>query len=92
MKFGIVNETGEILKKTKYPTASLRTTNNFVDSFIEKIQIQLSENPTINKVGIAIPGHIAYDRKSVIGSANIPEFVGIPLIETLETKVAALEG
>ncbi len=86
LKFGIVNEYGEILKKIKYATVNLRETGDFINAFVKKIGQNLKENPDISKVGIAVPGLISKDRKSTVFMANIPEFNNIPLISILEKK------
>lgn len=86
MKFGIVNKQGEILKKVKHLTNSFRESGDFIENFIDKVQMQLEENPTIKKVGIASPGHISYDRKTVVASGNLPELVNKPFIEKLEAR------
>lgn len=87
IKFGIVNQNGELLKKTKYPTLKLRESKNFIDSFVEKIEVQLKEASHVKKVGIALPGLISKDRKSTVFMANIPEFNNVSLISILEKKI-----
>lgn len=84
VKIGIVNKNGELLKKKKYPTASLQNKKDFIKTFVSIIGKTLKKNPQIRKVGIAVPGMISKDRLSTIFMANVPEFNNVPLIKILK--------
>lgn len=86
IKFGIVNQNGELQQKFKIPTNTLRENGNFIDEFTKTITQQLALHPSIQKVGIAVPGTISIDRKYTLEMANIPEFNNVPLIDLLEKE------
>ncbi|MDB4297129.1 ROK family protein [Flavobacteriaceae bacterium] len=86
IKFGVVNEKGDLLKKTKIPTLELRETGDFINEFVKSIGKQLKKHPHIKDVGIAVPGVISKDRMNTVFMQNIAEFNDVPLIPILEKE------
>ena len=84
VKIGIVSREGELLEKTKYPTAELLKGKGFIANFSAALKSHLDANKTITAVGIGIPGLLAKDRRSVIRTANIPSLSGVAIIDQLE--------
>lgn len=91
VKFGLVSSGGELLDKRKYATAELRADGNFVDNFIETIEIELKAHERVNKVGIGVPGMISKDRLSTIEMANLPELNGEHLIPRLRNAFPTIQ-
>lgn len=83
VKFGVVSEKGELLKKVKFPTKEVNKDGRFIENFTLHLKELLQEHPEITKVGIGIPGTISYDRKSTVELANIPSLNGVNFVDTL---------
>jgi glucokinase len=88
VKFGVVNEKGELSDKIKYPTADLISQGEFIVEFSNALseQLELHKDVGINKVGIGCPGLISKDRTTTLKLQNIPQLNGINIIEFLSKK------
>ena len=92
VKFGVVSNKGELLKKVKYPTAEVvAQTGKFMDGFIECIKIQLQENPGITKIGIGLPGLLSKDRTTTQILQNIPSLNNTNLMKVLGKAFPKIE-
>lgn len=86
VKFGMVSSDGELLDKRKYATADLRTDGDFIENFINTVEIELKAHERVQKVGIGVPGMISKDRLTTVEMANLSEFNGVELIHQLQQK------
>lgn len=71
VKFGIVNEKGEIVKHKAYDTASWDKENVFVEEFKKTILKFYSDHPEIQGIGMGWPGLLSVDRERVLLLPNI---------------------
>lgn len=86
IKFGLVDNDGNLTDKIKYPTADLMAKGDFVLNFVEIIQSELKKHPKIKHIGIGVPGLISKDGLSIVKAPNIPAFDGADLIKILKNK------
>jgi len=86
VKFGLVDEKGNLSEKYKHPTANLVADGKCVHNFITVLKEQLKKFPEVKKVGIGIPGLISKDRNSIVFAPNIPDLTVIELITLLKKE------
>lgn len=93
VKFGVVNELGELTDKIKYPTAELVSQGEFIEEFSKALgeQLDLHKDLSIDKVGIGCPGLISKDRTTTLKLQNIPQLNGINIVEFLSKKYPQIE-
>ena len=82
VKFGLVNDNGELLEKTKVKTSQMKE-GGFMRNFIVKLRQQLETFPKIKKVGIGIPGTINKERTATFELTNLSELNNLSIIEQL---------
>lgn len=89
IKCGIVTARGEVSNQEKFPTAGLRESAGFVESFLELVKNLLNKFPDVKYVGIGVPGTLNKDRTRTIELPNIPEFNDVAIYEELERAFPA---
>ncbi|MBX2841954.1 MAG: ROK family protein [Flammeovirgaceae bacterium] len=72
VKFGLVESSGNLIYKKKYPTAEVGEDDKFIKNFKKILTKQLEKNPSIKKVGIGVPGTLSKDRLWTLELPNIP--------------------
>lgn len=86
IKYGVVQETGEILYKDKFKTPKNDCRNTVPYELANKIR-ELEENYTIDVVGISTTGKINSNKGEVIfSSENMPGYTGAKLSESLKKE------
>lgn len=92
---GVVNENYEIIAKDSVPTGRLRPFTDIMDD-MSGLCKKLIKNANISKtkvaaIGVASPGCIALDGKSIHYANNIPSLNGAPLCEALQKAFPSAE-
>lgn len=82
-KLAIVSENGETLHLEKFPTASRSDTTEYLDDLIQSIQ-RLVEQTLVTGIGLAAPGFLSPDRRSIRYNPNTPALVGIDFVDLLD--------
>lgn len=86
VKFGLVDSKGSLIEKTKFKTAELTATGDFLTAFGDALEEQLERHKNVKDVGIGIPGLLSKDRKSTVKLQNIPSLDGVSLHEYLNNR------
>ncbi len=86
VKFGVVDDQGEITAKKAFNTAEWENIG-FVDCLKEKIKEYLSDFQGIDKIGIGWPGLLSRDRYSVISLANIPSVQNVDIVKEIQSVI-----
>src|ERR1041385_872964 len=81
-KLAIVAEDGEVLHIEKIPTAARAQPSAYLDRLVEQIE-QLVRRRSITGIGLAAPGFLAEDRRSIRYNPNTPELVGMDFVNLL---------
>ena len=79
VKIGIVDREGGMESKSKYATADLRNSNDFVKGYLNILAREFEKHPEIKGVGMGIPGTISVDRTTCMEIAAIPMLNGVNL-------------
>lgn len=82
-KLAIVSENGEIEHLENLPTAARSESRDYVDQLIQSIG-RLIDRALITGIGIAVPGFLSEDRRSIRYNPNTPALVGIDFVELLD--------
>lgn len=92
VKFGVVNEKGELRNKIKYPTSELSSNGSFINAFSNAIkeQLDIHKDRQIHQVGIGCPGLISKDRTTTLKLQNIPQLNGVNVIQHLNNNFPAI--
>lgn len=93
VKFGLVNEKGELSGKIKYPTAQLALGESFIDEFANALaeQLEVHKKENISKVGIGFPGLLSEDRTTTLKLQNVPQLNGINVVKHLTKRFPQVE-
>jgi glucokinase len=87
VKMGIVEaETGHMSDFYSHDTGEWRASGHFVESLGDAIALQLKENPTVDKIGIGVPGLISRNRQTLLEITAIPEINGTHVVPILEKR------
>ena len=87
VKMGIVDaKTGHISNFYSHDTVSWRKSGHFEERLAEAIALQLHDNPSVQKVGIGLPGMLNRARTVPIEITAIPELNNVPLVDFLSDK------
>lgn len=89
LKFGIVNEAGDIVEHKKYETTPF-VDNGFEKSMAEAIREFLDKYPKLLGVGMGFPGLLSADRKTVLFLPNIPKVKNMNIVDYLAPKFPGL--
>lgn len=83
VKFGIVNEKGDVSSKKAFDTAEWQQ-KGFLNCFKETVQHYIEASKDIDKIGIGWPGLLSRDRYSVIQLANIPSVQNVDVVKEIQ--------
>jgi glucokinase len=87
VKMGIVDSvSGKISNFYSHDTEHWRASGNFTKRLAEAITVCFSENPTVEKCGIGIPGLITRDRETILEVTAIPSLNDVALNAYLSAK------
>ena len=81
-KLAIIGEDGEILHIEKIPTAAREEPTAYLDHLVERIG-DVASHTAITGIGLAAPGFLAEDRRSIRYNPNTPALVGIDFVDLL---------
>lgn len=84
VKFGVIDEDGNIVKKKKYPTSEVSEGGDFCGNFSQLLAKRLKKFPNIASVGIGIPGTISADGSTTQDLPNVPALANQPLVKILK--------
>jgi glucokinase len=82
-KLAIVSDDGEIGHIENLPTAAREEPRKYLDSLVKRIDQLVNEND-ICGIGLAAPGFLAADRRSIRYNPNTPALVGVDFVDLLE--------
>ena len=90
VKFGVVNDLGEIAHHNAFDTTEWAKNEGFIASLKIKIKQYIALVPEIKGVGIGFPGLLSKDRTKVIQLPNIPSVENAPVYEELKAEFPTL--
>jgi glucokinase len=82
-KLAIVSGDGEIQKLETFPTAGREDPQSYLDHLVQRIGWLVQENK-IAGIGLAAPGFLSKERRSIRYNPNTPALVGIDLVGLLD--------
>ncbi len=82
IKYGIINENGQILYKDKFSTPEVNCKDNIPAELVKKINV-LKEKYVISSVGISTAGQVDHKKGEVIFAVNFSDYSGAKLSETI---------
>ena len=82
-KLAIVSEDGEVLHIEKLPTAARTGPGNYLDNLVQSIE-RLVDQTAVKGIGLAVPGFLSPDHRSIRYNPNTPALVGIDFVDLLE--------
>lgn len=82
-KLAIVSEDGEILHIENLPTAARTDPRNYLESLVQSIE-RLVNQTAITGIGLAAPGFLSPNRRSIRYNPNTPALVGIDFVDLLD--------
>ena len=82
-KLAIVSEDGAIQHLESLPTAAREDPQDYLDNLIERIGHLINGN-AIKGIGLAAPGFLSKDRRSIRYNPNTPTLVGIDYVNLLD--------
>jgi glucokinase len=82
-KLAIVSQDSEIQHLETIPTASRTDANEYLDRLVQSIGRIVDHTP-ISGIGLAAPGFLADDRRSIRYNPNTPALVGIDFVGLLD--------
>lgn len=83
---GLVDSKGSVLKKIEFETVRNKSFQDAVDKIINGLK--KLEVKKVGKVGIGVAGQIDSDNGIIVHSPNIPSWRNVPVISTIENKLA----
>lgn len=87
IKYGIVNDSGEVINKFEMPTEADKGVSNLIYKVINIIELLLNENKEINGIGISTAGIVDSNKGVIIyANDNLPGYTNTKLKEILEKK------
>ncbi len=90
---GLVNEDGKILKKSRFKTRVMEGFDKVVSRMamaVKEVATDVAQQDIIG-VGIGSPGSIESDKGIVYVSPNFPDWINVPLGETLSDKLDGMK-
>lgn len=85
IKFGIVNDKGEILETERHDTlTNCKTSKDFIDLLVEVGQKYASKYSNIQGIGIGLPGQLSLDRQTLVQANNLPTLNGLDIVPQLK--------
>jgi glucokinase len=82
-KLAMVSGDGEIRQLETFPTAAREDPREYLDQLVQRIDRLVHENK-ISGIGLAAPGFLSNDRRSIRYNPNTPALVGIDLVDLLD--------
>ena len=82
-KLASVSEDGEIQHLETLPTAARVDPRKYLDNLVERIGKLINGN-TVTGIGLAAPGFLSKDRRSIRYNPNTPALVGIDFVDLLD--------
>lgn len=79
IKLGVVDEKGNILASSKFPTEPWTSPATKLVELVEKEFTKFSKEYQISGVGMGVPGQISPDKESILELTNIPSLNGFAL-------------
>ena len=79
IKLGVVDEKGNILTASKFPTEEWTNPAEKLTELIQKECARFQKEYSIEGVGIGVPGQISADKESILELTNIPSLNGFAL-------------
>jgi len=82
-KVAIVSEDGEIQHIETLLTTAREEPGDYLNQLVQRIE-RLINNTAITGIGLAVPGFLSGDRRSIRFNPNTPALVGIDIVELLD--------
>lgn len=85
IKFGIVNDKGEILETERHDTLSYaKTPNDFISLLIKVAKKYAAKYPDIKGIGMGLPGQLSLDRQTLVQANNLGSLNGTDIVPQLK--------
>jgi len=91
IKLGVVDEKGNILTASKFPTEEWTNPAEKLTELIEKECAKFQKEYEIEGVGIGVPGQISADKESILELTNIPSLNGFALRSEVQKVLPKLK-
>ncbi|MFZ9847461.1 MAG: ROK family protein [Flavobacteriales bacterium] len=91
IKLGVVDEKGNILTASKFPTEPWTNPAEKLIELIEKECTKFQKEYSIEGVGIGVPGQISADKESILELTNIPSLNGFALRSEVQKVLPKLK-
>jgi glucokinase len=91
IKLGVVDEKGNILTASKFPTEPWTNPAEKLIELIEKECTKFQKEYKIEGVGIGVPGQISADKESILELTNIPSLNGFALRSEVQKVLPKLK-
>jgi glucokinase len=82
-KLAMVTEDGEIIHSEALHTAARKEPREYLDHLVRRVARLVKKYP-VHGIGLAAPGFLAADRRSIRYNPNTPALVGIDFVDLLE--------
>jgi glucokinase len=82
-KIAVVAETGEVVRLETLPTAARGDPQRYLDAVLDKVA-DIVGDVELGGIGLAAPGFLSSDRRSIRYNPNTPALVGIDFLTLLE--------
>lgn len=87
IKYGIVNDIGEVIKKSEIATEAQKGPVELLSKITRIIEVLLKENNDISGIGISTAGVVDTEKGSILyANNNLPGYTGTNLKEIIEEK------
>mgnify|MGYP000094175321 CR=1 FL=1 len=91
IKLGVVDEKGNILTASKFPTEEWTNPAEKLTELIQKECARFQKEYSIEGVGIGVPGQISADKESILELTNIPSLNGFALRSEIQKVLPKLK-
>lgn len=81
-KLAVVSEDGEISNLESFQTSAREDPKDYLDQLVQRIE-RLVNNTSITGIGLAAPGFLSDDYRSIRYNPNTPALVGIDFVDLL---------
>lgn len=87
IKYGIVNDKGEVVNKFETPTEAHKGADNLISKVIDIIKAMLEKNPDTCGIGISTAGVVDTENGVILyANNNLPGYTGARIKEVVEQK------
>ncbi len=83
-KVALVRADGRILRQTRLPTVARQDPGPYLNRLVETLGEFALSRPKPSGIGLALPGFLSEERRSITFNPNTPALVGVDFVDLLE--------